>query len=363
MKLNTIKGYFNASKQSKKILKERKLYFRPGKYRFSARHKKIYYLKNSNTEKFLSSLEKGYDFKKEEKVLFRLKEAMRILFLGLFSVNLNHTLNEFNGQIGMITIRGSTKIFDLEGKKVLTFFKENHEYQRIKIAYFNLSKYYNTTFIEFDDEKLYYSEHLIDFKPLNVWGEKEKEIVFDSIYNANKLYFNECSKVHYEKMSVSKKINEWQTKENLKKTIENYKLLLQEVNLEIPVLTLHGDIHLNNILLSENKVYFIDFEFSGEYFFFFDIFGLICQEPFCNSLSGERSYLISYIHGEYDFKLQELFKILNFNYEPELKKEYFILCCLDWAAQNNRSEEKTIKILNLYDEIETNYKLLVSKNS
>jgi len=363
MKLNTIKEYFIKSKKSKKILKKKELYFMPGRYSFSARNKKIYYLKNYDTEAFLNNLEKNFKFNKKEKGFSGLKTTIRAMVLGLFDVELTHTSNKFNGQLGMITRSDSIKIFDLEEKKVLTFIENKHEYQIIKTAYSKLNKYYNTTFLEFDDEKLCYSEYLIDFKPSNIWNKKEKELVFDHTYNVNKMYFNEYSELHYKKISVSKKIKEWQMQENIKKTVENCKLLLQKVDVEIPILTLHGDINLNNILLSENKIYFIDFEMSEEYLFFYDILSLIYHEPFSNSWNGEKSYLINYVQGKYDLKLQELFGILNFNYIPELKKEYFILGVLERAAKMNHAEELLIRILNFYDEIETNYKIPISKSS
>ncbi|GAK05951.1 hypothetical protein JCM19037_4491 [Geomicrobium sp. JCM 19037] len=88
---------------------------------------------------------------------------------------------------------------------------------------------------------------------------------------------------------------------------------------------LHGDLWTDNLLITEDQsgekeVWYIDYDTSGQYVFFYDFFKFMWNEF---DVNNDDSSVIAYLHGEYDDYFARVFRVFNLNYDPTLRASYF----------------------------------------
>ena len=130
--------------------------------------------------------------------------------------------------------------------------------------------------------------------------------MIETIFSSYEQYYNSSFKNNnYGYAKVSDMLTELKDDETLNDLVcqiekEISKELITD---DIPTINQHGDLWLYNTMLEENgKVYFIDWEHSGEYFLFYDLFWWMQHEALYND---NFSHLERYITGKYDFTLKE----------------------------------------------------------
>ena len=110
---------------------------------------------------------------------------------------------------------------------------------------------------------------------------------------------------------------------------------------DIPTINQHGDLWLYNIMLGKNgEIYFIDWEHSGCYFLFYDLFWWMQNEAL---YSDNFSYLEIYIMGKYDFHFKEIFGALSYNFNEKLRKDYVYIFILELLHKRILNNTEVIK--------------------
>ena len=132
--------------------------------------------------------------------------------------------------------------------------------------YFNIPELRNMTSIKTSVEEL------VSSKPKKYLNELDYSKVIETIFSSYEQYYKSSSKNNnYGSAKVSDMLTELKDDETLNDLVcqiekEISKELITD---DIPTINQHGDLWLYNTMLGENgKVYFIDWEHSGEYFHF-----------------------------------------------------------------------------------------------
>ncbi len=105
---------------------------------------------------------------------------------------------------------------------------------------------------------------------------------------------------------------------------------------EWPYLKLHGDLWTENLLLEKDsqQLYYIDWDESGEYLFFYDFFKLMWNEL---DVHQNYSYYENYLAGRFDAQLAAVFDLFQLEFQPAAKKAYFYLFFLNFLLDETGS--------------------------
>ena len=94
--------------------------------------------------------------------------------------------------------------------------------------------------------------------------------------------------------------------------------------------TCHGDLYRNNLIYDGRQFYYIDFELTGPYVFFFDIIYFMWFEYY---RYGDESYIRKYFNGEYDSYFEQLFYINGCKFEGEKKNSYYGITLFEYFCE------------------------------
>lgn len=224
------------------------------------------------------------------------------------SYRLNNKSPKFKGTVLIFAMAEKCgKVFDFQANKVISCFGKRKYYETSKAKrkkfeekFFNA----NTTKCIYDDqEAILIEERLISnsFVP--------KDVFSDIVY----IYCDYFTEVKLKKNTFIAQLN-W-----FKKLYEIN--LSEEFHKELPVYTMHGDLWSGNILLSNNKYYFIDFEDVSECWFAYDIFAFIFNEII---VKKDDLMLKEYLSGCYDLLFEDLFKSVSETFKSEYRKQYLL---------------------------------------
>jgi|SRR5690625_3621714 len=108
------------------------------------------------------------------------------------------------------------------------------------------------------------------------------------------------------------------------------KLFLKYINNEVremklPMVKLHGDLWSSNILLKKgnsSKFYYIDWEYSNDYFFFYDLFWFMQNEAIYN---GNFTFIKKYINGRYDDQFINIFRTFDLDFREEHRQGFLVI--------------------------------------
>lgn len=342
-----------------KNLKEQKMKFKnlinkydsylvPGKYIVSKfAGKNIAYLKNEDTLKFIkkgqsSSTNHNLNykslrsiFKKINTLIFRIKKR-----------------NGFDGakhcELIMYSYNGNIKLYSFKYSKVYTFMS-NENYNKLKKDINVFCDFFPTTYCRFEDSKSLTIEKLIDYKPVEIWREKDRLNIIKYTME-NYISYMEIASIG--KINFNTLVDEYNRaiKNNKLKTIINENIEVFK-NKHFITIYSHCDMHFGNVLISD-KHYYIDWEYASDVIFFYDIMNIL----FVEAMRGDYSLIESYLQGHYDEYFTKLFIAANSTYNKDDKTEYI------WVYIIVRILKFEIKInKNKIDDIYKRYIIMMEK--
>lgn len=305
-------------KQKKEVLKnflQISNYFTDGEYRYDDTLQFIY-----KNDQYNNNLVHGLLKNNKSK----LRENFKIRFFKklFFSKKINISNSSDNkqlsisGTIFLVSNNGENegKIFDFENNKIATCFVslENLEtklkyYDKFK-DYFQIPKIIST-----DKKNKIVIEELINFESEENWSIEDYKRLMDyiqkiyasyvlNIYNVGKYKFKNTLEIVKAVECINPNIN-------LKGILD---ISNENLHKEYPYLDMHGDLWAGNILYvndnTGNSYYFIDWELSNEFIFFYDIFWLMKDEAISNS---NFYYIETYLAGGYDEFFEKYFRIFD----------------------------------------------------
>ncbi|MFZ3591236.1 hypothetical protein ACOI1C_18825 [Bacillus sp. DJP31] len=277
------------------------------------------------------------EYKKRSKLwlIYLLKQTIFRKALSISRSDL-HT-QEFIGQVylpfGSANGYRDRKIFDLENNKVLTIYLDKKGYHTVLTDHDLFREYFPMpTIIWADDQQLTTIEELISFHPVNQWKEEDLQFVMEDIFIRSFYYFNEC---------LSKRVYSFTTAIDIINTLPNREevnFIKNKINpdlleLEIPVLTLHGDLWAANTLLVKgktNQVKYIDWEFSNEFTFFYDFFMMMWLDVY---MKNRFELINSYVNGDYDQHFKRIFSLFYLTFASKYRMDYFHLFFLNFFKE------------------------------
>ena len=276
--------------------------------------KKIFYLRNNSTLKFIC------DHKQN---LARHKQNIFVVLVdSLFKLKIvKSECQKFLGHLLLLTYNKDIKIFDFNNHQVLTIYHDKEKFILVESAFKNLNPFFNFTDIYFSYNNFYQIEHLICQKCYEQLSKYEKDYVFQKIILQYTEYFRQT-----DHRLLQRVIPEELCKELEKKIPKSVRLRIERIlltpnfrNISFPRVFLHGDLNSGNIFADGEQVKMIDLEHAGNFVFIYDIFYLISYE----AIARNNFFLLKeYCNGMYDDLLLNLFSQLGMVYDANTKIKY-----------------------------------------
>ncbi|WP_040203796.1 protein kinase family protein [Neobacillus jeddahensis] len=249
-----------------------------------------------------------------------------------------------------------SKIFDLFSNQVLSVFYEEKHFLTVLEQYENFNNYFPMPAILcVDYEKKMIIEELVQFKQNHSWQEDDYLYLMFDIFNRYIDYFEQC---------IEKRISSFITAEDLLITTGSAnetqdifnKISPQIIGAKFPYLPLHGDLWTANTLLAkgeESNIYYIDWEYSMEYIFFYDFFHLMWLEVYVNN---NYLYIDKYVKGDFDLYFKRIFSQFNLKFQDEFRLDYFYIYFLNFFKER-------LAHLDRIDQMDylSKYKILLGK--
>jgi|SRR5690554_157042 len=343
------KSIYNDQKKSIEFVSKFFTYMKNGRYsigknnRFIVR-KKIKILNNTFTlfnDKFFRS--KTNNFIK--KTIYYIVYLCRLLFQKSIIIRDNNYF--FQGDILIITNQDkSIKIFNIDDKIVLNKYFVIFDFEKEVENYKFFSQYFNVpeiTKISYD-ESLYF-ERYIKYKNSNKLIDKEKTKILEDAFIKFNYYYN----------LIEKKNITYNIPKNVFANYNNINLFehiicnTSLINQSFPYIKSHGDFVIKNILYSNDKIYYIDFEMSDNNFFLYDIFTFIYYQYYYDSNS---IFLKKYFNGDYDDNFNNFFNYFGLSYNPNKRLDYFNIFFIERIIFEEKYGKVDIKkSLEMYDKI------------
>lgn len=326
---------------------EKSIYLELGEY-FLDPELKYIYRNDSETIDFIENVikENNYKLSHKKDIKYKIKCALAPNKL-IISNNLEK--RDFRGSIYLLSNDTSdekdVKIFDIKTNKVLTVYVEQQNLNKKIEDYKYFGEYFKIPqIIGYDFDKKTSVEELVLSKPKNSWDELDYSKVIESIFSSYEQYYNSTSKNNnygYARVSdMLSKLKEDETLNNLVCQIEK-EISKELIADDIPTINQHGDLWLYNTMLGDNgKVYFIDWEHSGEYFLFYDLFWWMQNEALYND---NLLHLEGYIMGKYDVHFKGVFDALNYNFNKRLREDYVYIFILELLYKRILNNSVNIK--------------------
>ncbi|MFB9861014.1 hypothetical protein ACFPFV_02150 [Salinicoccus siamensis] len=341
--MNIIIKYIYAKRKRINVLKKNLFSFQKylvaGKYTLTVEGKNICYLDSIDARGFLglnnSHLSDGLEGKYQVKYI--LKKIINFIFIpNKIKVSKLESCNEhFCGSLIMLTRQGDKKIFNFKDKIILNIISEKEKYERIKVAHNSFSNYINSTIFDFDDSTKTYKEKLIDFESFNSVSEVEKNYIIKEFFTNYNNYFISLDKSNLKKIKVENLLTSFYEENNnillYDKLVSHFKKS-NMFDITFPQTLLLGDMCFFNILKTSDKTYYIDFEYSDEYIFFYDFMNIL----FVEFNRKNPIYLMKYLNGEYDKNLEKTFQIFDLDFCIDKREQYFIMFLLERIALDKK---------------------------
>ncbi|WNF37314.1 hypothetical protein RJD24_02310 [Bacillaceae bacterium IKA-2] len=342
--INKVKNYLNRKRKLVNFLSTHQDYLASGTY--YTKRNSAYLFNCDKSQRFVRSLQENTITSSKKKVISSIKD----IFDRQFDFKITSDIKSFNGTVLLLTWSLNLKIFDLGQQKVLTQCHSAKEYYQYKKTYKSVSTSFPIPKVYFfDDSQLLYVEEMVNFIPYNTWDNDTIDFAIASAFSIYISFFKENK-------NKAKPISLHLNKE-LINSYEFTKGLLENVTINsASVYMLHGDLWFDNMLFTNKKFYFIDWEYYREHFFFSDIINLFFVEAL---IRGDYTYINRFIQGEFDEKFKLLFLSTGSVYEPSLKKELLSLYLLERFCQKDHfksAKEKQLMLRN-YQEIFRNLAL------
>lgn len=320
----------------KTILTNNKKYLVSGNYYIAGGSKRVAYLNSYSSTDFITKNNVHVIRKTATNEIIYKKFLKYILhkFSVIKVIGKDQKLN-FAGEVVMFTRANDFKVFDFYNHKVMTFVKEKDHYFKIKDTIHVFKGKFPITIIDFNDIEQAYIEDYIDFVPYQDWSHQERRSVLNNIFRYYENYFKQTTFSNLNYVSTKSLIDLFIKDISSNNLLEDiYKILdYEDLAINWPMLRLHGDLGFNNILLSSNRIFFIDWEDSRDHIFFYDLLNIIFFEYVFHN---DESYLEKYINGYYDDILKILFELMNIRFSSQKKLNYFAIFLIERVISEKR---------------------------
>lgn len=339
-------NYFKKANSFKKSLNKNSVYAETGNYIVGA-NLRYAYKNEDETIKFINNvlLKNNSGLEKKKNIKSLIRSLLEPRAISLKSEGLS---KDFEGTIFLFSndtnIEKDLKIFDIKRNQILTSYTKIESLEK-KIADYNyFSLYFSIPeIISYDIEQRTSIEQLIVTKPKHMWDGTDYSSVIDAIFSTYKKYYesfssNDCKRFGIDDILLQLKddllLRELVCK--IEKEITSNRILDK-----IPVVNQHGDLWLFNTMIDEKKsVYFIDWEHSGEYFLFYDLFWWMQNEALYND---NFSYIENYINGKYDHYFKGIFYELKYEFDSKFRKDYLYIFILELLYKRILNNSENIK--------------------
>lgn len=349
IQMNKAKNYFLFLKRRfviKKNFLDCSDYLKAGKYKFSESMKYLYIDEHG----FESLSHKLFHRKFTNKYITIIRKIMFILFFNNH-ININQGNKIFEGQIylpgnvGNCSLLKKAKIFDFSKNQLLEIFDYKEDIERKINDHTYFSKLFNVpSIIEIDYNKNILVEELIQDEK----KESDVQKILLSFLEKQTKQINdipsEMNIVDMEELIIGNKeifdLIGYNIIENMNRDIKEYKLI---------ECVQHGDLWFENIIISNKMMFLIDYEHTGNYLMYYDFIGFIFREYL---LYKRFICLDSFIRGDYDYLLDQIFMNSNCNYLPECKSDYFSIYVLYKNSISNMAKNELKECITVIKYIE-----------
>lgn len=318
---SSFRGFSNTMKNFKVIreaIKKSRPYLTNGTFYYDLSGKAIGYTASATSNNFINKMKR--ETGKEERKIKTLVHR----YLNLFhSIRITNKNGNFHGEVIMVTRDQNIKIFDFRREKVITFIRCEDDFELLRANYLYFKEYYNIPDYSFQDPNIII-EDLIEFKKNDEWNSTETYQALSDLSESICLQMSNLDMKHAS----------YKTTKDLLDTLRaklNQKEIIQIIERHIPqeaendrwlMIKSHGDFNFNNMLLSDDKFYYIDWADSNLTIFFYDLINCVLVDAL---YTNNHYYLNSYIHGDYDQQLKKLFGLQNIKFNPAYRIYYIVV--------------------------------------
>jgi hypothetical protein len=260
----------------------------------------------------------------------------------------NNQLIEFSGTVYR-PVRSSngysdSKIFDLSRNQVLSIFTNKDDFCSVINNYENFKEYFPMPpIMRADEEELLIIEELILFEQNHTWIKDDYSYLMMDIFKRYYDYFTVCTDKGIDSYNSPRDLLDFLTNRSEINFIRNY-INPELFDMKFPWLRLHGDLWTSNTLLvkAEKKyVFYIDWEYSREFIFFYDFFNLMWLEVYVNN---NHFFIEKYAIGDYDYYLKRIFPLFNMTFNDKFRLDYFGIFFLNFFNERVAHLDKIDKI-------------------
>ncbi|HCX64688.1 MAG TPA: hypothetical protein DHN33_05710 [Eubacteriaceae bacterium] len=335
----------------RQLVESKKDYLRPGHYRIQSATKKILYIKDTHTLDFIEKNTSHLLNPSHTRAETFLSKGVGIIqsLINFKKITIKHHLADpvtAKNKLLMITKNDDLKLFNFEEGIITNFLTNTNKYLTLKEAYMIFHKYFDTPFIQFNDEDQSYIEHKINFKPYTSWTDRERNQAVENIFNKYTRYFYECNKKNLNQVYTEELLERLYATINPNPLTDVFNQIIAEesFNDSWPLLKCHGDMNFFNILLSNNKYYLIDWEQSEDCVFFYDLFSFVLVEALFRE---DYSYINHYLTGQYDSYFINIFNIFNRTFHTTNRKYYLAVFLSEYVSKRfkRRNLEKYLRLI------------------
>lgn len=263
-------------KECLKWIKSNQELFKNGVYKFTY----VFYSPQAINSSIYVNILDRFNNPSTTKIRYFIKQILNTLFLvpsKVYIKNANDSkkISKFEGDLLILTANpGVYKIFDIKKEISLTYNPKTN-LSKLDNYLHSFKRYFNTSIDEIDSElNLIFSKYIIG-NTLAAQSIKDKSKYVSRIFAQYKIYIG--NETLDSKISPRQILDKLSVNPYFKKHYDSeYSHLLKPIlHIDFPTIILHGDMHLDNILIdSQNKIYFIDFDLMHPGIFFEDIFTL-----------------------------------------------------------------------------------------
>lgn len=343
--MDKLNQYVQEKKAKTKKVRQLERYLACGTYEFDKELRVLFNTKESNSPILDSSFD-IYDFDQKWSLPLT-KGKLKSWQKPLKVKKEKHKL--FQGNIIWFCSNGDIKIFSKTETLIICNNKENYLNKIENYTYF--SRFFKLPELVYqDDNKYQLIEKYINFQRQS---NQDNPFILKSIYDDYTNYFStinrESQPAYYTLNDLLKTSTNAIHVERFKHIVNNIDTQLFEA--EFPFIKLHGDLWTANILLEKEKnepsgLWYIDWDESGDYIFFYDFFRFMWNEL---DVNNRYEYYKCYLNGELDNHFKKAFDIFLLEFQPELKKDYFYMFILNLLLADSGTMPLKVKLNEVSD--------------
>ncbi|HHT66592.1 MAG: hypothetical protein ACOX25_02675 [Caldicoprobacterales bacterium] len=357
--LNRIKRYIKDKKEKRSFFNGYANFMCPGVYVFDD---SFTYFYRKNDPAVFRHLDHNYTKLMLKRCFLRKLTSclLKIFFLRPVQLEEKKQIGHpgFQGSLFLIGSQGKEhKVFDLNHNRVLRLYSDRHAFNKKLRLYEQLKTYFlMPSILEYNSKELYVVEKLISAKHTGQWSKSDYLDVILDVFHKETLYLMECKS---KKAYILKGMQDLLADLNKNSPIVEFllsKLSSSTLELEFPFVKLHGDLWSSNILFGKcvpHEIYYIDWEKSRSYVFFYDLYYLMLNECYIKS---NYLYAEKYMDGEFDKLLEAVYQIFGMDFEPNRRIDYLYITLL-----NQYKERWTLKGKNEERKIGKQWKLIIQR--